>query len=125
MSETEKENMPIGKCRFCGQTAIIQTVGEVSQEERDIMATDKCMCPQAQSERRKKERREAIERFVKKNFDVDMRHFIHRLVQMVTNNDLTEITLVLPDERSVRIWIDSGAYIHIKVKKVTDDELKV
>lgn len=122
---SDEEKMPIGKCRFCGQTAIIQTVGEISQDERDIMATDKCMCPEAQSERRKKERREAIEKFVRKNFDVDMRHFIHRLVQMVTNNDFTEITLVLPDERSVRIWIDSGAYIHIKVKKVTDDELKV
>lgn len=122
---SDEKQMPIGKCRYCGQTAIIETVGEISQDERDIMATEKCMCPEAQSERRKKERREAIERFVRKNFDEDMRHFIHRLVQMVTNNDLTEITLILPDERSVRIWIDSGAYIHIKVKKVTDDELKV
>ena len=125
MSGNESENMPIGKCRYCGQTAIIQTVGEISQEERDIMATNKCMCPEAQSERRKKERREAIEKFVKKNFDEYMRHFIHRLVQMVTNNDLTEIAFVLPDERSVRIWLDAQAYIHIKVKKVTDDELKI
>ena len=66
---SDEEKMPIGKCRFCGQTAIIQTVGEISQDERDIMATDKCMCPEAQSERRKKERREAIEKFVRKNFD--------------------------------------------------------
>ena len=125
MSDNDKENMPIGRCRFCGQTAIINTVGEISQDERDIMATDRCMCQDAQSERRKKERREKIEKYVKKHFEPDMGHFIHRLVHMVGDNELTDVTLNLPDERVVKIWVDANAYIHIRVKKATEDELKV
>ena len=52
MSEEMQGNK--GFCAYCGQAVFIQTVGEVGQDELDRMATDKCMCPQAQSERRKK-----------------------------------------------------------------------
>lgn len=123
MSEEMQGNK--GFCAYCGQAVFIQTVGEVGQDELDRMATDKCMCPEAQSERRKKERKEKIDRYVKKHFDVDMKPFVERLIKMVEEQDLTNVTLQLPDDRVCKIWLDSDSYLHIKVKKTDDDELKV
>lgn len=123
MSEEMQGNK--GFCAYCGQAVFIQTVGEVGQDELDRMATDKCMCPQAQSERRKKERKEKIGKYVDKHFDVNMGLFIESLIKMVEDQELTNVTLQLPDERVCKIWLDSDSYLHIKVKKVDDDELKV
>lgn len=114
-----------GFCPYCGQATFIETVGEVTQGELDSMAAEKCMCSKAQSERRKKERKEKIEKYVAKHFEVDMRDFIKRLIKMVEEQDLTNVTLQLPDERVCKIWLDTEAHLHIKVKKVDDDELKI
>ena len=122
----EEKNGQTGVCQYCGQSMIIQTVGDdLTQGELDAKATDLCNCPEAQSERRKRERRERIDHYVKKHFDPDLREFIKRAIKMVEDQDVSDFNVKLTDDRMVKIWLDSDAYIHVKVKKVEDEELKV
>lgn len=114
-----------GACAYCGQTMMIETVGELSQEEIDMMVTDKCKCPQASEERRKKERKEKIDKFVKRNFEPDIAMFIKNVIRMIEEQDLSDFVIKLPDDRAVKIWLDYDYFLHIKVKKNLDEELKV
>lgn len=114
-----------GTCAYCHQSMMIETVGEVSQEEVDIMVTEKCKCPEAATARRKKERKEKIDRFIKRQFDPDTALFIRTVIKMVEDEDICDFSCKFPDERVTKIWLDSKLYLHIQVKKNLDDELTV
>lgn len=122
MSETENKN--VGTCAFCGQTAIINTVGDVSQAELDAMATDKCMCKEAQSERRKKERRQKIEKYVGKHFTKEKADFVNAAIALVEGFEFDKISMNY-DAKTCTIWMDADSYLHIKIQHREDDELKV
>lgn len=122
MSETENKN--VGTCAYCGQTAIIETVGEVTQAELDSMATDKCMCKEAQSERRKKERRQKIKNYVSKHFSAERIDFVNDAIAMVEGFDFDKVSMNF-DAKTCTIWMDSDSYLHIKIQHREDDELKV
>ncbi len=122
MSETE--NNKVGTCAFCGQTAIIETIGEVSQAELDQMATDKCMCKEAQSERRKKERKQKIKTYVEKHFSAEKIDFINAAIAMVETFEFDKVSMNY-DAKTCTIWMDADSYLHIKIQHREDDELKV
>lgn len=122
MLEDEQKN--VGVCAYCGQSIFIETVGEVSQDERDIMATNKCMCPEAQSERRKKERREKIDEYIKKHFSSSKQNFVREAVAMIEAFDFDKISLNF-DSKTCTIWLDSDSWLHMKIQHREDDELKV
>lgn len=126
------ENKQIGTCKFCGQTKMIQTIAPVSQAELDAMATDMCMCPDADKERRKKERQAKIEEFINHNFkDEELREDIHGAVSMIWDPEhkrkhtLSSITLQPSEEMTIKIWKDADFNLRIKAKTVDDYELKV
>lgn len=118
------ENKNVGTCAFCGQTAIIETVGEVSQAELDQMATDKCMCKEAQSERRKKERKQKIKTYVEKHFTAEKIVFVNAAIAMVESFEFDKVSMNY-DAKTCTIWMDADSYLHIKIQHREDDELKV
>lgn len=122
MSDEEKKN--IGTCAYCGQTAIIDTVGEVSQAELDSMATDKCMCKEAQSERRKKERRAKITAYIDKHFNLEVAGMVTKAVELVETYAVDKVSINM-DSKTYTIWMDADSWLHIKMQKREDDELKV
>ena len=120
----EKKKEQIGTCQFCGQTQMIQTIAPVSQAELDAMATDKCMCPEAKTERRKKERKAKIDAYINKHFNPQTADFVHKAVEMVEQFIVDKISINM-DSKTYTIWIDSDSWLHIKMQKREDDELKV
>ena len=114
----------IGTCKYCGQTAMITTVAEVSQAELDCMATDKCMCQEAQSERRKKERKEKLREYIRKTFDEPLDKFIHDAFEIVDDQHVDDVT-IKTGSKSIKIWRDSDLFTHIKTKRTEDEEFKV
>lgn len=125
VNDASKMEMQQGTCDYCGQSMTLQTVGELSQAELDAMVTDKCNCPEAKSARRKKERKERIDSFVKKHFDPEVGNLIYNVIPMVEQSDLTNFSVTLPDERTVKIWVDADAYLRIKIKKTSEEDLQV
>ena len=125
MSEKKKEK--IGTCAYCGQTRIIETIGDVelTQAELDAMATDRCTCVPAQEEKRKKARKKKINDFVTKKFSSPkLQGEIFEIINTVEEDTLEEVTLKLYPDMNVRIWKDSYSNLHIKIKRTEDDELK-
>ena len=115
----------IGTCAYCGQTRAIETIGEVTQAELDVMATERCLCQEAQAEKRKKAREAKIKEFIHKKFPYEkLAGEIIMLVDCVLDSTFEDVTIKLYKGKVVRIWKDSDNYIRIKIKRVEDDELK-
>lgn len=125
MSDKKKEK--IGTCAYCGQTRIIETIGDVdlTQAELDAMATERCVCPPAQEEKRKKARKKKIHDFVTKKFNSPkLQGEMFEIIGTVEDDTFEEATLKLYPDINVRIWKDSYSNLHIKIKRTVDDELK-
>lgn len=115
----------IGTCAYCGQTRAIETIGEVTQAELDVMATERCLCQEAQAEKRKKAREANIKEFIHKKFPYEkLAEEILMLVDCVLDSTFEDVTIKLYKDKVVRIWKDSDSYIRIKIKRTEDDELK-
>ena len=131
MSDEENREQ-ISTCKFCGQTKMIQTVAPVSQAELDNMATDMCMCPEADKERRKKERKAKIDVFINNNFkDEELKEDIHGAIDMIWDSEHKRkhthqsITLQPSEDETIKIWKDADFNLRIKAKTVDNCELKV
>lgn len=121
----KEEKQMIGKCAYCGQTKFIQTLGEVSQAELDAMATDQCLCAEAQSEKRRKAREKKVKEYVKKKFVTEkMIEYIHTSIKLLEDGNIEEFTIKLDKDKVCKIWLDSDNFLHIRIKKTEDDELK-
>ncbi len=115
----------IGTCAYCGQTRAIETIGEVTQAELDVMATERCLCQEAQAEKRKKAREAKIKEFIHKKFPYEkLAGEILMLVDCVLDSTFEDVTIKLYKNKVVRIWKDSDNYIRIKIKRSEDDEIK-
>jgi len=123
MSKTEME-LKKGICAFCGQSIFVEPIGEVTQAELDSMATNKCMCPEAQSERRKKERKAKIEAYIKKHFNDELSKFVRDAIDLVEKFICDKISINY-NSKTCTIWLDSDSYLHLKIQHREDDELKV
>lgn len=121
----DKELKNVGTCAYCGQTRVIETLGEVTQKELDRMATERCVCQGAQEEKKKKARKAKIDEFINKKFPYGkLAEEMHLLVDMIEDNTFEEVTAKLYKDKLVKIWKDSDNYLHIRIKRTEDDELK-
>lgn len=124
---SEKKKGKIGTCAYCGQTRIIETIGDVdlTQAELDAMATERCVCPPAQEEKRKKARKKKINDFVTKKFNSPkLQEEIFTIIASVEDDTFEEVTLKLYPDLNVRIGKDSYSNLLIKIKRTENDELK-
>lgn len=76
--EDEKQ---FGTCKHCGQTMLIQTVGEVSQARLDEIASTTCKCAGAELQRKIEQRKEDLERFLDKEVPEFSRPFFEETIR--------------------------------------------
>ena len=121
----------IGTCRFCGQTRVIETVGEVTQDERDQMATEMCGCPGALSEERKKARAAKIVRWIQKTYDDEsLQDLINRLVWHLEQlyeqpeSAIESVTITETDGHVLTMKLNSDLDLCISRKYQEKEELK-
>ena len=126
MSQENEEVVQIGYCDFCHQGMTIQTVGEVTQERLNIIATNKCMCPEAKSERRKIERREKVNSYVENNFSEDAAPTIKALVEIVEHGEFDQIVIThgLTGWKTTMKTDKDGYLVITKKRTVVGDSLR-
>ena len=126
MSQENEEVAQIGYCDFCHQGMTIQTVGEVTQERLNIIATYKCQCPEAKSERRKIERREKVNKYVENNFTEDAVPTIKALVELVENGGFNQIVIThgLTGWKTTMKTDKDGYLVITKKRTVVGDSLR-
>ena len=126
MSQENEEVAQIGYCDFCHQGMTIQTVGEASQERLNIIATNKCQCPEAKSERRKIERREKVNKYVENNFTEDAAPTIKALVELVEHGEFNQIVIThgLTGWKTTMKTDKDGYLVITKKRTVVGDSLR-
>lgn len=113
-----------GFCQFCGQGFMLETVGEVTQNELDELATEKCQCQEAVTFRRKRDRRKKIDEYVQNHFPECMRDFVFEAISVVEEYHIDKCSFNFAS-RTCAIWMDADMYLHVKIKHKSDEELKV
>ena len=88
--EDEKQ---FGTCKHCGQTMLIQTVGEVSQARLDEIASTTCQCAGAELQRKIEQRKEDLERFLDKEVPEFSRPFFEETIRTMQYME-TEIEFI-------------------------------
>lgn len=125
-TEEDNELKVQGCCNFCGQTYLMpDTVGGMTEDEKNEAATIKCSCSEAKSYVRKKERKKKIENFVDEVYNVRLQEKIKSIIQAVEDYEIDKATLKTSDGWTTTIYMDKDAYLNIKRKKTdTGRELK-
>lgn len=123
MSEEIKN---IGTCEFCGQTRVIETLGGIAlpQAELDRTATELCKCEGAQAEKRRIERKRKINDYVSKHFRAEQIGAIKTIIESVERQEFEKVRVNL-DGKTADFWLDAQIMLHMKVKKVDEDEVTV
>lgn len=126
MPKEKEEGAQIGYCDFCHQGMTIQTVGEVTQQKLNEIATSKCECPEAKSERRKIERREKVNKYVEKNFTEDAAPTIKALVELVEHGEFNQIVIThgLTGWKTTMKTDKDGYLVITKKRTVVGDSLR-
>ena len=117
--EDEKQ---IGVCKYCGQSKMIQTIGEVSQARLNEIATNECQCGGARAERELEERRANIESYLKEVPEYS-RSFFKAAINAVQDEDteIESITIVTSDGWRTQLSM-KGDHIKISPKKSLSKE---
>lgn len=117
-TEENNELKVQGCCRFCGQTFLMaDTIGGMTEEEKNEAATCKCSCSEAKTYVRKKERKKKIETFVKEVYHVELQETIKSNIRAVENYKIDKATFKTPDGWTTTIYMDKDAFLNIKRKK--------
>lgn len=117
-----------GTCQYCGQSRIIETVGEVSQAERDAMATEACNCPEAQSAKRKAERDQKKETYLhEKLANPEHRELMAACIEAVdkwdSGIDWVQIRMTTGEVHKISMTKDYN--LKIKVTKKNEEETTI
>ena len=115
----------LGHCRFCGQSQIVTTIGDTSQEQRDEMATSLCSCAAAVAEKKKEikesKKRDYLERFG----ESPARTFMSRCIEAVDCNGLNieYVQVRMADGYTHKFYLNKDCDLRIKVTKKNEEEI--
>ena len=115
----------LGYCKFCGQSQFVNTLGDVTAEKRNEIATSLCTCGPAQAEKRKQERIKKKERYLEENFPDDpLKGFMAQCIDAVDTWDMgvDSIQIKLDDGYTHKISLDKDYNLKIKASKTNKKE---
>lgn len=110
-----------GCCEYCGQTRAIEVADDLpyqyTEEDLNEMATQKCDCPQAKSERRKAETREKINDFIDTEIAEECRDFMRASVEMIRTYQCDLVSIQTNDGWKVTTRLNKDHEIVFSCKK--------
>lgn len=106
-----------GCCEYCGQSKLIEAEEGLSQAEYDALVTDQCDCPQAKSERRKRETKEKIEDFIEAEVAPEAKDFVRAAVDMIRNYQCESVTIQTNDGWKISTKLNNDHEIVFSCKK--------
>lgn len=110
-----------GCCEYCGQSLAMEFPDDMpitpKEWELNEMATQKCYCPQAKSERRKAETREKINEFIETEVAEEVRDFVRAAVDMIKGYQCDSICLQTNDGWKVTVKLNKDSEIVFSCKK--------
>lgn len=126
ISEQDPNELPkmMATCRFCGQTRLVQTVGDVSQDKLDEVATDQCDCSDAKVYHNRQQKIRRASEWADGYFEnrPSIITLVKTAFQGVTNHDCEQVQ-IKDGEWTHTIYLDSDGYLTVKSgKKITEEQ---
>lgn len=113
-----------GCCEYCGQSKLIEAEEGLSQAEYDALVTDQCDCPQAKSEKRKRETAEKVDEYINTEVSPSARDVFRAAVEAVKGFLIDSITIVDNDGWRTKISVDKDGYLVFDPKKTISKKTK-
>lgn len=127
MIHTEDNNeLPrtMGTCKYCGQSRIIQTIGEITQARADEIASEQCDCEGAKVEQNRERKIKRADEWAENRFinTPEVITLFKQAFRSVANHEVEQIT-IKDDSWTHVIKIDSDGYLNIKSSKKVEEEV--
>ncbi len=115
----------MGQCHFCGQSRIVETIGESTQEVRDGIATNLCTCPGAMAEKRAQAKAEKKKNYLERFNDSPVKDFMSKCVEAVDCNglDIEFVQVKMGDGYTHKFYLNKDCDLRIKITKKNEEEI--
>lgn len=114
----------MGTCKHCGQSRIIKTEGEVSQDQADEIASEECDCPGAKVEHNRKSKINKANEWAEQRFEnnPEVLDLFREVFSSVTNNEVEKVSIKV-NQWTHNIFLDSDGYLNVKSSKKVEEEV--
>lgn len=114
----------MGTCKYCGQTRIIQTIGEITQARADELASEQCDCQGAKVEQNRARKIKRADKWAENRFEntPEVLDLFRQAFRSVTNNEIDQVSIKDNSWTHV-IKLDSDGYLNIKSSKKVEEEV--
>lgn len=113
----------MGACRFCGQSRLLETIGELTQEEADERATMECTCSDAKVMQNRQRKIDKANEWAEGYFEnmPDVIPLFKEAFRAVANHEVDKIS-IKRGEWTHSIFLDPDAYLTVKSGKKVEEE---
>lgn len=113
-----------GTCRFCGQTKMIRTVGDITQSQADEMATEGCDCKEAKVWQNRQSKINKAKEWAKLRFEKtpNILSIFFEAFELVTNHDIEKVS-IREEDWTHNIFLDSDGFLNVKSSKKVEEEV--
>lgn len=113
-----------GTCRFCGQTKMIKTVGDITQSQADEMATEGCDCKEAKVWQNRQSKINKAKEWAKLRFEKtpNILSIFFEAFELVTNHDIEKVS-IREEDWTHNIFLDSDGFLNVKSSKKVEEEV--
>lgn len=114
----------MGTCKYCGQGRLIQTIGEISQEKADEIASQECDCQGAKIEQNKVRKIARADKWAENRFceTPQVLEIFKQAFRAVTYHEVDQVSIKDNSWNHV-IKLDSDGYLNIKSTKKVEEEV--
>lgn len=115
----------MGNCKFCGQSKLIQTIGEISKEKADEMVTLECECKEAKIYQNREGKIKKAQEWAQYRFEntPKITKLFNEIFEYVTNNEVEKVS-VKEGEWTHNIFLDSDGFLNVKSSKKVEEEIE-
>ncbi len=114
----------MGTCKYCGQTRLIQTIGEISQDKADEIASQECDCTGSKVEQNRLSKINKANEWAEQRFEnnPEVLDLFREVFRSVTNNEVEKVSLKV-DSWTHNVFLDSDGYLNVKSSKKVEEEV--
>lgn len=113
-----------GTCRFCGQTKLLKTVGDITQSQADEMATEGCDCVDAKIWQNRQSKINKAKEWARLRFEhtPNILSIFFEAFELVTNHDIEKCS-IREEDWTHNIFLDSDGFLNVKSSKKVEEEV--
>lgn len=115
----------MGTCKYCGQTRLVQTVGDITQAKADEIASEQCDCQGAKVEQNRQRKIKKANEWAEQRFEntPEVISLFKESIRSITNREVEKVSIKDNHSWTHVVQLDSDGYLNIKSSKKVEEEV--